>query len=149
MKRWTISIPDDVAGEVKAQLDYGDNRSAWVVDAIEQKLADDEADLERDDEAAAETESPDSVEAAISVWEPPAELEVNTERARDAVREAVAWLSQQDEPMRKAEIVAGAYDDGPLSERIWWARAARPGLQSLKSVAVEGRKYRWVGEKEE
>lgn len=36
--RWTISVPDEVAAEVMDQLEWGDNRSEWVVDAIEQKL---------------------------------------------------------------------------------------------------------------
>jgi len=49
---------------------------------------------------------------------------------------------------RSSEIIAGPYRDGPLSERIWWTRGARPGLQALDSVAKEGRKYRWVGEQE-
>jgi len=92
----------------------------------------------------ADDPSPD--DDAIAAWTPPAELEVDAENARDALRQAVAWLRQQDGARRKAEIVAGAYADGPLSERIWWARAVRPGLQTLDSVAVEGRKYRWVGE---
>ena len=83
---------------------------------------------------------------AIAAWSPPADVEVDDENARDALRAAVAWLREQDGARRKAEIVAGAYADGPLSERIWWARAVRPGLQALDSVAVEGRKYRWVGE---
>ena len=83
---------------------------------------------------------------AIAAWSPPADVEVDDDNARDALRQAVAWLREQDGARRKAEIVAGAYADGPLSERIWWARAVRPGLQALDSVAVEGRKYRWVGE---
>ena len=83
---------------------------------------------------------------AIAAWSPPEDVEVNTENAREALRAAVAWLRETDGAHRKAEIVAGAYADGPLSERIWWTRAVRPGLQALDGVRVEGRKYRWVGE---
>ena len=83
---------------------------------------------------------------AIAAWHPPDELEVNTENARDALRAAVAWLRETEGAHRKGEIVAGAYADGPLSERIWWTRAVRPGLQALDGVRVEGRKYRGVGE---
>ena len=91
-----------------------------------------------------EPEPPD--DDAIAAWSPPADVEVDDDNARDALRQAVDWLREQDGAHRKAEIVDGAYADGPLSERIWWARAVRPGLQALDSVAVEGRKYRWVGE---
>ena len=91
-------------------------------------------------------EAPADTDAAIAAWHPPDDVEVNTDNARDALRQAVAWLREQDGARRKAEIVAGAYRDGPLSERIWWARGVRPGLQALDSVAVEGKKYRWVGE---
>ena len=93
-----------------------------------------------------EPDAPADTDAAIAAWSPPDDVEVDDENARDALRQAVAWLREQDGAHRKAEIVAGAYADGPLSERIWWARAVRPGLQALDSVAVDGRKYRWVGE---
>lgn len=39
VERWSISVPDDIAAEVMAQMDYSSNRSEWVVDAIERKLA--------------------------------------------------------------------------------------------------------------
>ena len=147
MERWTISVPDDTAEDVMSQLSWGDNRSAWVVDAIEAKLDEQQADSEPDPapEPTPAADPPDDIDAAIAAWRPPDDVEVNTENARDALRQAVAWLREQDGAHRKAEIVAGAYADGPLSERIWWARAVRPGLQALASVAVEGRKYRWVG----
>ena len=91
-------------------------------------------------------DDPSADDDAITAWHPPEDLEVNTENARDALRAAVAWLRETEGAHRKAEIVAGAYADGPLSERIWWTRAVRPGLQALDGVRVEGRKYRWVGE---
>ena len=142
MQRWTISVPDDTAEEVMSQLNWGDNRSAWVVDAIESKLDEQQAGGEPEPEPDSEPADDD----AIGAWSPPADVEVDDDNARDALLQAVAWLREQDGARRKAEIVAGAYADGPLSERIWWARAVRPGLQALDSVAVEGRKYRWVGE---
>ena len=101
-------------------------------------------ELGLDDEREREPQPAD--DDAIAAWSPPADVEVDDDNARDALREAVGWLREQDGARRKAEIVAGAYADGPLSERIWWSRAVRPGLQALDSVAVEGRKYRWVGE---
>lgn len=45
MARITISIPDEVADEVDAQLEYGDSRSEWIQTAIEQRL-EREADAE-------------------------------------------------------------------------------------------------------
>ena len=144
MQRWTISVPDDTAEDVMSQLSWGDNRSAWVVDAIEAKLDGQQADGESD--PAPEPQPTTDIDAAIDAWHPPDDVEVDHANARDALRQAVAWLRQQDGAHRKAEIVAGAYAEGPLSERIWWERAVRPGLQALDGVRVEGRKYRWVGE---
>jgi len=37
--RWTITVPEEVAEQVMVELDWGDSRSAWIVDAIERKLA--------------------------------------------------------------------------------------------------------------
>ena len=93
-----------------------------------------------------DADGPTADDDAIGAWTPPEDVEVNTENAREALRAAVAWLRETDGAHRKAEIVTGAYAEGPLSERIWWARAVRPGLQALDGVRVEGRKYRWVGE---
>lgn len=36
--RITISLPDETAEEVNGRLDYGDNRSEWVREAIEMRL---------------------------------------------------------------------------------------------------------------
>lgn len=38
MARITISVPEDVADEVDSQLEYGDSRSEWIQEAIEQRL---------------------------------------------------------------------------------------------------------------
>jgi metal-responsive CopG/Arc/MetJ family transcriptional regulator len=42
-KRITVSLPDDVHDRLNDRLDYGDNRSEWVAEAIVEKL-DREAD---------------------------------------------------------------------------------------------------------
>ena len=127
----TIEADEEVWRYLQVRKNPGDSHN----DVLRRELGLD------DDEPEAEPPADD----AIAAWHPPDELEVNTENARDALRQAVAWLREQDGAHRKAEIIAGAYADGPLSERIWWTRGVRPGLQALDSVAVEGRKYRWVG----
>lgn len=38
-ERITISVPDDLAEEINDQLSYGDNRSEWIREAIEQRLS--------------------------------------------------------------------------------------------------------------
>ena len=129
----TIEADEDVWRYLQVRKSPGDSNN----DVLRRELGLDDDEREREPRDDAD---------AIGAWSPPADVEVDDENARDAVRQAVAWLRQQDGARRKAEIVAGAYADGPLSERIWWARAVRPGLQALDSVAVEGRKYRWVGE---
>ena len=132
----TIEADEDVWRYLQVRKSPGDSNN----DVLRRELGldDDEPDPDPRDDA-----------DAIAAWSPPADVEVDDDTARDALRQAVGWLRQQDGARRKAEIVAGAYRDGPLSERIWWARAVRPGLQALDSVAVEGRKYRWVGEERE
>ena len=129
----TVPVSDAVWRELMLRKNRGDTFD----DVLRRELG-----LDGDE---CEPEPADDADA-IAAWHPPADVEVDDENARDALRQAVAWLREQDGARRKAEIVAGAYADGPLSERIWWARAVRPGLQALDSVAVEGRKYRWVGE---
>ena len=128
----TVPVSDEVWRELMLRKTRGDTFD----DVIRRELGLD--DDERDD--------PSADDDAIAAWHPSAELEVNAENARDALRAAVAWLREQDGARRKAEIVGGAYAEGPLSRRIWWTRAVRPGLQALDAVRVEGRKYRWAGE---
>ena len=41
--RITISLPDDVADRVDGQLEYGDSRSGWIQQAIEERLEREEA----------------------------------------------------------------------------------------------------------
>ena len=137
----TIEADEEVWRYLQVRKSPGDSNN----DVLRRELGlDDECESEPESEPDAHP-SPDT-DAAIAAWHPPADVEVNTENAREALRQAVAWLREQDGARRKAEIVAGAYRDGPLSERIWWARGVRPGLQALDSVAVEGRKYRWAGD---
>jgi len=130
----TIEADEEVWRYLQVRKSPGDSNN----DVLRRELGLDDPD------AAPVPETPADTDAAIVAWHPPEDVEVNTENARDALRQALAWLREQDGAHRKAEIVAGAYRDGPLSERIWWARAVRPGLQALDGVRVEGRKYRWV-----
>ena len=136
----TVPVSDAVWRELMLRKNRGDTFD----DVLRRELGlDDERESEPESEP--DPQTPADTDAAIAAWSPPEDVEVDDDNARDALRQAVAWLREQDGAHRKAEIVAGAYADGPLSERIWWARAVRPGLQALDSVAVEGRKYRWVG----
>ena len=128
----TVPVSDEVWRELMLRKTRGDTFD----DVLRRELG-------LDDD---EPEPEPAVDDGIAAWRPPADVEVDHDNARAALRQAVAWLREQDGAHRKAEIVAGAYADGPLSERIWWSRAVRPGLQALDSVAVEGRKYRWVRE---
>jgi hypothetical protein len=138
MKRWTISVPDDTAAEVMSQLSWGDNRSAWVVDAIEQKLA------RQQEPEPADTEA--TLDAAIAAWEPPGE--VDPAHARAALRDAVAWLAAHEGRATKREIVAGARGDSPLGARSWWERAVQPGLRALAAVEYRPGYHDYMLEKE-
>ena len=133
----TIEADEEVWRYLQVRKSPADSNN----DVLRRELGlDDEADDASDDPSA------DDDDDAIAAWSPPEDVEVDDDNARDALRQAVAWLREQDGAYRRGEIIAGAYVDGPLSERIWWARAVRPGLQALDGVAAEGRKYRWVGE---
>ena len=134
----TVPVSDEVWRELMLRKTRGDTFD----DVLRRELG---LDTDRDERDDAERDDPSADDDAIAAWTPPDELEVNTENARDALRAAVAWLRETEGAHRKGEIVAGAYRDGPLSERIWWTRAVRPGLLALDGVAVEGRKYRWAG----
>jgi len=142
MKRWTISVPDETAAEVMAELDWGDSRSAWVRDAIDMKLDGEPAEPADD----ADYTLPDALAAAIDAWQP--EGDVATQTARTALRDAVTWLRDHEGAAKKAAIVAGA-KPADVSDQQWWARAARPGLAALaeqglvdrpttKTYAIEG-----------
>ena len=124
MKRWTISVPADMAAEVMAELDWGDSRSEWVRDAIAMKLASDGVPAE----PGADDTLPDALAAAIDAYEPGAD--VSRQTARTALRDAVTWLRAHEGPAKKAAIVAGA-KPADVSAQQWWARAARPGLAAL------------------
>jgi len=126
MERWTISVPDDTAEEVMSQLSWGDNRSAWVVDAIERKL---EHQQQGDVTEKPVDDAPDDVEALLSEWTPG--TQANDDRARGETVRAYRWLAEQSEPMKRSEIVAACAGDSELGERTWWERAVQPGLRYL------------------
>lgn len=140
MKRWTISVPDDTAAEVMAQLSWGDNRSAWVVDAIEQKLS------RQQEPEATDADTDAALDAAIASWQPPGE--VDPAHARAALRDAVAWLRQHEGRATRSEIVAGAGGDHPLGARSWWERAVQPGLRALAAVTYRPGYHDYKLEKE-
>ena len=126
MERWTISVPDNTAEEVMSQLSWGDNRSAWVVDAIERKL-----EHQQQGEITEESvrDAPDDVEALLAEWTPG--TQANDDRARRETVRAYRWLSEQSEPQKRSEIVAACAGDSELGERSWWERAVQPGLRHL------------------
>ena len=38
VEKISVSLPDDVADRLHDQLEYGDNRSQWITQAIEDRL---------------------------------------------------------------------------------------------------------------
>lgn len=126
MERWTISVPDDTAKEVMSQLSWGDNRSAWVVDAIERKLEDQQQGDVTEEPV---DDAPDGVEALLAEWSP--STQANDARARRETVRAYRWLAEQSEPQKRSEIVAACAGDIELGERTWWERAVQPGLRYL------------------
>lgn len=80
-----------------------------------------------------------AIDEVLSEWVP--EGEVNAERARKEATRAVEWLREQGGRHKRTEITNALADESGLSDRVWWERAAQPGLRELDDAGlVEYRK---------
>lgn len=119
----TIEVDDEVWRHLTTAKNPGDSHN----DVLRRELGLD------DDGGSDESAEPNAdLDAAINAWTPPGE--VDEAHARDALRDAVAWLRQHDERATRSEIVAAARGDSSLGERSWWERAVQPGLRDLEAV---------------
>lgn len=127
----TIEVDEDVWRYLTLRKNPGDSFN----DVLRRQLGldADEPDREQVGEPDHQpADPPASLDDAIDAWEPPGE--VDTEHARAALRDAVAWLDQHGDRAKRTEIVDGARGDSPLGERSWWERAVQPGLRELDGV---------------
>jgi len=138
--RWTISVPDDVASEVMEQLEWGDNRSEWVVDAIEEKLG-------RPADDATPSDPVDAVAAAINIGRTDVAVEAN----RELVRVATRWLRDRGESVRKGAAPLAEWQQvdthpqAPRSEKTLWNDVIVVAWRRSELVTDTPRSFEWVG----
>ncbi|UXF50871.1 MAG: hypothetical protein HQRvContig02_37 [Haloquadratum phage sp.] len=70
---------------------------------------------------------------ALATWEP--SDQVNTERAREAAIEVVAWIASQEAPQERADVIAWAEANDELyySASTLWEKVAQPALGELRA----------------
>jgi len=115
--RWTISVPDDVAEAVMDDMDYGDNRSEWIVDAIRAKLDAERGEVgqesRRERETAPRNESTtmDADTMRERVREHFAHRDRMSRQTVDVVETAAAYLVEQRRRVRTKELKRVCYEE--------------------------------------
>jgi hypothetical protein len=88
---------------------------------------------------------PDAIGEALDGWEP--DTEAAPRSARTQTRRAAEWLREAGEYRRAGEFQDALAGDTALSERVWWERHVRPGLNHLADADLveytKNRGYRW------
>jgi len=140
VQRITISIPDDLKERVHAELDYEDNRSEWIRDAIQAKLAGEQQPGEQSPSEPRERGEggfvlPDTLPDRI-----------DETGAREAIEAAVSFIeSNNGATMREIVPAVGqehdlGYDvpsEIPQGERYrasFWRKCIRPGLENHSKI---------------
>jgi hypothetical protein len=144
--RWTITVPDELAERVEAELSYGDSRSEWVCDAMRARLAcaDDSPDTDRT-RAREGAAAPPEGHVVQRVDLP---SQVDEAAAAAAVDAAVAHLRDHG-PATMRELVSSVGVEHPLGYDVpetipsgeryrgaWWRRVVRPALDEHPAVAA-------------
>jgi predicted transcriptional regulator len=140
VQRITISIPDDLKERVHAELDYEDNRSEWIRDAIQAKLdSEQQPDTQKQSEARETRESgfvlPDTVPDRI-----------DRQDAREAIEAAVRFIEKGNgATMREIVTTVGqkhslGYDvpeeleQGERYRSAYWRKCLKPGLENHPNI---------------
>jgi len=165
-ERITISLPDEMAESIHEQLSYGDNRSEWVRDAIEEKLDRESHETDEShfaiDNRAADGETRERVELPVELAdalgeyremmsehdEPPGRLDDRAAAAR-AIMEAMV----EHDGVGKSEALDTIHPKHPVedqNEDTWWKKNAKKilGDSDLECVEYYGgqrNEYVYVG----
>jgi len=140
VQRITISIPDDLKERVHAELDYEDNRSEWIRDAIQAKL-----DGEQQPTIQIPSEARETRENQFAL---PDTLPDRIDRhdARNAIDAAVSFIERNNgATMREIVTTVGqkhslGYDvpaEIPEGERFrgaFWRKIVKPGLENHPAI---------------
>lgn len=91
----------------------------------------------------------DPIGEVLEGWEPDTQTPAETARAQ--TRRVATYLRERGGRHTKSDLVDALADDSTLSDRVWWERAVRPGLQKLDGEGlVEYRPghhdYQYIGE---
>jgi len=147
VERWTISVPEDVAEQVAAELEYGDNRSEWIVTAIEQRLSAEAAKKEPADNSPthkhAHDEIPQTVDEAAAAAAIGAAIEYIEQNGSATKQELVAELMPKHSLNYEVpDLESGRYRGS------WWRRVIKPGLEQSDAVSAPkrgGSEWRYRG----
>lgn len=147
MARITISLPDDMEQRINEQLDYGDNRSEWIRDAIAEKL--DRAESPTLQESRQQA-SDDSEQRTQSVEIPDSVPDrIDRQDAHDAIQAAVDYIIENNGATKKELIQTimpeypCGYDVESALEKIeqgqryrgsYWRKILKPGLSEHPDI---------------
>jgi Arc/MetJ-type ribon-helix-helix transcriptional regulator len=140
VQRITISVEDSQLEAIHRQLDYGDNRSEWIRDAIQGKL-----DGEQQDTSQSPSEARETAERQVALPDTIPDR-IDTQDAREAIEAAVSFIESNNGATMR-EIVTGVgsnhnlgYElpaDIPEGERYrgaWYRKIIRPGLKAHPDI---------------
>lgn len=154
MKRWTISVPDDVAEEVMAEISYGDSRSEWIVDAIEAKLQGDietqpvkEPDIQTDN-VSAPSWIPEDVPKRFSEEEVAEVIEAAVRYIQEQKKATMREIVRDVMPQNSLGYDVPQVEQGKRIRIAWWRKIVRPGLVNHPDIRTPGPSesyYHWDG----
>jgi len=140
VQRITISIPDDLKERIHRELEYGDNRSEWIRDAIQQKLAG-----EQQPERQEPSEARECGESGFALPDTIPDR-IDRQDARAAIEAAVSFIqSNNGATMREIVPAVGqehdlGYDvpseipEGERYRAAFWRKCLRPGLENHPEI---------------
>jgi len=130
----TVEVDEQVWTYLMSRKRPGDSHN----DVLRRELGlDDSAPPEQSERAETRRESGAVSHArdALATWDP---ADVDSQKARRAVAEVVGWLSEQDSPQQRADVLAWAEgrDVEGYAATTLWDKVAQPGLRELVDAGV-------------
>ena len=130
----TIEADEEVWRELTVRKDPGDSFNDVLRRVLDLDDSTAAADAQRADtrrESAAVSHARD----ALANWDP---ADVDSTKARRAVCAVVGWLSQQDEPQQRGDVLAWAdgRDVEGYAASTLWDKVVQPGLRELVDAGV-------------
>jgi hypothetical protein len=130
----TVEVDEQVWTYLMRQKRPGDSHN----DVLRRELgldASPDAEQPQRADSARESGAVSRARAALADWEPE---NVDSQKARRAVCAVVGWLSEQDSPQQRADVLAwaeGRSIEGYAASTLW-DKIAQPGLRELVDAGV-------------